>query len=219
MIILGLTGSIGMGKTTIAKMMQNMRIPVHESDAEVHELLGVEGDAVKAVAKAFPESYNKKLKSIDRKILGESVFKDHQKRLLLESILHPMVQTAQQNFIKNVAPKKPKFVCLDIPLLFETDAEKRVDFTLLATAPFFIQRARVLRRPKMTEERFLNILAQQMPDTEKRQRADYMIHTGLGLAHSLKSLKLILMDIEKKTQPQKQEKKAKKNDPRNRPRY
>ena len=218
MIILGLTGSIGMGKSTLAAMMHNLKIPVHDSDAAVHGLLAQGGAGIAPIAAAFPDSYDKKTRSISRAALGDIIFSDDTKRQHLESILHPLVQAAQQDFLKSCAAKNYKFVCLDIPLLFETGAEKRVDYTLVVTAPPFIQRARVLSRPNMTAEKFTAILARQMPDAEKRARADYIIHTGLGLAQTLKSLKLTLKDIEAKEFP-KPEAKSKHPDPRNRPRY
>lgn len=219
MIILGLTGSIGMGKSTLAVMLRNLRIPVHESDNAVHELLGPESTAYDTIAASFPTACEVKTRTINRQILGALVFTENEKRLHLESILHPLVQNAQQKFVKNCSQRKYRFICLDIPLLFETGAQNRVDYTLVVTAPHFVQRARVFARPNMTEEKFNAILAHQMPDSEKCANADYIIHTGLGLAHTLKSLKLILTDIEKKQFPLAIDKKANINDPRNRPRY
>lgn len=213
MIILGLTGSIGMGKTTIGSMLKNMGIPVHESDAAVHEFLSLGHPISYKVAAAlpyyeYPRLYDKKTKAILRKELGALVFSDDEKRELLESILHPHVQESQRDFVRMSAAKGHKMVCLDIPLLFETGAEKRVDYTLVVSAPDFIQRQRVLSRPDMTEEKFRDILARQMPDAEKRKSTDYLILTGLGRAHSLKALKIALKDIEDKEFP-KQNKKEK----------
>lgn len=228
MIVLGLTGSIGMGKTTLAGMMLDLKIPVHDADACVHELLSPEGGGHYAVAAAFPyydhpQIYDRKTKSINRKELGALVFADDAKRQLLESILHPLVEVEQKSFLSHWKKRKLKFVCLDIPLLFETNGKDKVDYTLVVSAPSFIQRARVMSRPGMTEQKFEAILSRQMPDIEKRQRADYVIHTGLGLAQSRKELKLALRDIEKKEFPQKnpplKEKMEKIRDPRNRPRY
>jgi dephospho-CoA kinase len=206
MIVLGLTGSIGMGKTTVAKMLRGLGVPVHEADAEVHNLLSPQGRAYDAVADAFPrirypQIYGRKTKSGDRffnrKKLGELVFSDARKRALLESILHPLVREAQQHFIRSSKALRTPMIALDIPLLFETGGDRFVDFTINVSAPFEIQRARVLVRPGMTEEKFTAILDSQMPDAEKCRRADFVIRNGLGRAQTLKSLKAILSDIKK----------------------
>ncbi|MBI1302144.1 MAG: dephospho-CoA kinase [Alphaproteobacteria bacterium] len=210
MIVLGLTGSIGMGKTTIGNMMRTMNIPVHESDHVVHKLLQPESPARQAIAAAFPyytyaDMYNRKTKFIDRKKFGDFIFKNPEKRAKLEAIIHPLVREAQDEFIRAERLKGRKIVCLDIPLLFETDAEKRVDYTINTSAPHFVQKQRVLARPNMTEEKFNAILARQMPDAEKCHRADYVIKTGLGMAHSMKTLKEILLDIKAQQYPQDEE--------------
>ena len=200
MIVLGLTGSIAMGKTTIGTMMKTMNIPVHESDHIVHKLLQRSSIARPAIASAFPffehpEIYDKKTKDLKRKEFGDLIFNNDAHKATLESILHPLVQKSQNEFIRAEALKGRDIVCLDIPLLFETGAESRVDYTIVVSAPYFIQRERVLSRPKMSEEKFLAILEQQMPDAEKCARADYVIKTGLGRAHAMKSLRIALLDI------------------------
>ncbi len=203
MIVIGLTGSIAMGKSTVGAMMQNLGIPVHESDHAVHELLGLESPARPAFASEFPpyefpQLYDRKTKEINRKELGAIVFNDAEKRKALESILHPFVHQKQDQFIRQYISKGRKIVCLDIPLLFETGAERRVDYTFVASAPYHVQQQRALSRPNMSEEKLQAILERQMPDKEKCQRADYVIKTGLGRAHSMKELKLALLDIKKK---------------------
>lgn len=195
MIILGLTGSIGMGKSTATAMLRGMGIPVHCSDEAVHQLLGPRGEAVRAVAAAFPESHDKKRQMIDRSVLGRLVFSQPEERVRLEAILHPLVIESQRRFLAFHARARRPLVVLDIPLLFETGADQRVDYTAVVTAPAFIQRMRVLTRPDMTPEKFANILGSQMPDTEKRCRADFVIDTGLGLAHTRKALRALLGQI------------------------
>lgn len=204
MIIIGLTGSIGMGKSTVAAMMQTLGIAVHDADAEVHALLGPKGKAVPAVASAFPyyefpQIYGRKDKdgrrSIKRSDLGKIVFSDDEKREKLESILHPFVHEAQREFIRVQKTLGRDMAALDIPLLFETGGENRVDFTINVSAPYEVQRARVLQRPGMDEDKFHAILERQMPDGEKCMRADFVIHTGLGRAHTMKELKAAIQSI------------------------
>lgn len=201
MIIIGLTGSIGMGKSTLAGMFERLGVPSHDSDAAVHALFHPDHEARTAIAAAFPyyeypDLYNKKTRAIDRGVLGKIVFGNQGKREELESILHPRVRESQSEFIRQNQRLGRKMVVLDIPLLFETGAEQRVDYTVVASAPAHIQRARVLARPGMTDDKFDAILARQMPDTEKCARADFVVPTGLGRAHALRHLKDILKTIE-----------------------
>lgn len=197
MIVLGLTGSIGMGKSTLANMMRERGIPVHESDIAVHDLLGPGGAAVPAVASAFPESYDRNNNSVMRPILGAIIFADDNKRILLEAILHPLVQKSQEDFLQNCRYEKQKIACLDIPLLFETQAEQRVDKIIVVTAPAEVQRARVLARPHMDENRLKAILARQMPDAQKRQRSDFIIDTGTSPEQTQAALDQILDTLSK----------------------
>lgn len=211
MIVLGLTGSIGMGKSTLAAMMESLHIPVHDADICVHRLLGPNSPAIPALAAAFPlyeypQIYDRKTKTILRKDLGALVFAQDFLRARLESILHPLVRKEQTDFLRANRLKGVKTVCLDIPLLFETGAQSRVDYTITVSAPYIVQEQRVLSRPGMTQEKFNAILARQMPDAEKCARSDYVIKTGAGRAHTLKSLKQILKDIE--TQNRRTEKTA-----------
>ncbi|MCK5374409.1 MAG: dephospho-CoA kinase [Alphaproteobacteria bacterium] len=202
-VILGLTGSVAMGKTTISAMLENMGIPVHDADKSVHQLLQPDNPARTAIAAAFPfyefpDIYERKTKAIKRAVLGALIFAHNDLRERLEGILHPLVQQDQQSFIARHTALGRSMVCLDIPLLFETSAEKRVDYTLVVSAPLEIQRQRALERSYMDEVKFEAILARQMPDKEKCNHADYVIKTGLGLGHSMKMLKETLNDIRKR---------------------
>lgn len=195
MIVAGLTGSIGMGKTTAANMLRSMGYPVHCSDEAVHELYRTGGAAVTPLATLFPEAYDRKSASIDRKKLGEIVWKDPDKKAQVEAIVHPLVRQAQDDFITQCRKQGVKLCFLDIPLLFETGADARVDYTFVVSAPDFVQRQRVLARPGMTEERFAEILTKQMPDKEKQMRADFVIPTGLGMAETRKELQRAVKQI------------------------
>ena len=190
MKILCLTGSVGMGKTTAARMLRRLGIPVHDADAEVHRLLGRGGAAVKAVGTAFPGV--KSGKGIDRAALGRIVFADPAALKRLEGILHPLVRQAERKFVATARRQRRSLVVLDIPLLYETKGERRCDGVIVVSAPRPIQLARVLARPGMTKERLAAIEARQMPDRQKRRRADIVIETGLGKRHSLENLRRAL---------------------------
>lgn len=182
MIIIGLTGSIGMGKSVATSMFRDMGVPVHCSDEAVHALLGARGGAVDLVAAAFPGIENKKDESIDRKALGAMIFGHDDNRKKLEAIIHPLVVASQQRFLAEQRMHQKPLVVLDIPLLYETGADARVDKVIVVTAPAFMQRQRVMRRTGMSAEKFAAIRASQMPDSEKRRRADYVVQTGAGRA-------------------------------------
>ena len=190
MKVLCLTGSVGMGKTTAARMLRRLGIPVHDADGEVHQLLGPGGAAVKAVDAAFPGV--KRGKAIDRAALGRLVFGDPKALRRLEKILHPLVGNAERNFLARARRQRRPLVVLDIPLLFETGAERRCDGVLVVSAPRAIQLARVRARPGMTKQRLAAVEARQMPDAQKRRRADVVISTGLGKRHSLRALRQAL---------------------------
>ncbi len=196
MIVIGLTGSIGMGKTTAANMLRTMGLPVHEADACVHALLGPGGKAVAEVAKAFPKAYDKKTNAMSRYQLGLIVFKDPQKRRLLESILHPHVRRAQSRFVRECRRKGFKMAVLDVPLLFEYGVAKKCDVTICVSAPYFLQKQRVLKRPHMTEERFKQRLANQIPSRKKERLADYVVKTGGGKACTFRQLRKIVRKIQ-----------------------
>jgi dephospho-CoA kinase len=197
MIIIGLTGSVGMGKSTAAGMLKDMGVPVHCSDEEVHSLLAKGGAGVGPVRALFPESYDKKSDSIDRAALGQIVFKDDEKKKALEDVLHPLVQKAQQKFIREQTKAGAEMVVLDIPLLYETGAESRLDYVLVVSAPSFIQKQRVMAREGMTEERFNAIVGSQMSDVEKRKRADFVIPTGAGKAYTRNELERVINKLKR----------------------
>jgi len=193
MIIIGLTGSIGTGKSTVTKQFAQCGAATLDSDQVVHALLGPGGEAVKAVAKLFPDTYQNG--EINRKLLGAEVFGNPEKRKQLEAIVHPLVRKAQEEFIQKARISGSRFVVLDIPLLFETGAEKRCDVTVVTTASLSVQRSRVLAREGMTQEKFNHILAAQMPDAEKRRLGDFVVPTGRGKAESLRRVKQILSQL------------------------
>jgi len=185
-IVLGLTGSIGMGKTTAARLLRCRGVPVHDADAAVHALTGPGGAAVPALAAAFPDAAAGG--AIDRRRLGARVFADAAALARLEAVLHPLVQAASHRFLMGCAVRGVRVAALDIPLLFETGAEARCDFVVVVSAPALIQRQRVLARGGMTAATFEAVLARQMPDREKRRRADSVVPTGLGLRPTLRGL-------------------------------
>jgi dephospho-CoA kinase len=190
MLVLGLTGSIGMGKSTAADMLRRMGLPLHDADQAVHRLLAKGGAAVAAVEAAFPGVVV--AGAVDRKRLAARVFEDQAALEALERILHPLVRQATRAFLDRQARRGRSLVVLDIPLLYETGGEALCDAVVVVTAPPFVQRARVMARPGMTVARFNAILAKQMPDREKRQRADFVVKTGLSKAHSLRQLRAIV---------------------------
>lgn len=193
MITIGITGSIGMGKSTVASQFALLGAKICKADTLVHALLGPGGKAVEAVAKSFPET--RQNDAISRALLGRRVFGDAEALHMLEALLHPLVQQEEARFIERQRHLGARAVALDIPLLFETNSEHRFDCTVAVTAPAFLQRQRVLRRPGMTREKLEAILARQMPDREKRSRADFVIHTGLGKAYSFVQVKHMLMMV------------------------
>ncbi|MEM9630481.1 MAG: dephospho-CoA kinase [Pseudomonadota bacterium] len=177
MIRLGLTGSIGMGKSTTAKMFAARGVPVHDADATVHALY--EGRAAPLIEAEFPGTVVDG--KVDRTVLSTHVLGKPEAMKRLEAIVHPLVHEEEQKFLENAKMNGHDVVLLDIPLLFETNADGRVDVTVVVTADAEVQRQRVLERPGMSEDRFLSILGKQMPDAEKRRRADHLIDTGLGM--------------------------------------
>jgi len=196
MIIIGLTGSIGMGKSTAAAMFRSLGVPVQDSDAAVHAMFAKGGAAVEAVGEAFPEVV--KDGAVDRAALGKLVYGDKAALKKLESIVHPLVGKARDAFLAEMRARHEPVVVLDIPLLFEAKLDRLCDATVVVSAPRFLQEARVLSRPGMTRERLERILAQQMSDAEKRRRADFVVATGIGRAHSLNRLKEIVRLMRKK---------------------
>jgi dephospho-CoA kinase len=182
MLIIGLTGSIGMGKSETAKMFARHGVPVCDADALVHQLYESGGAAVQPVSDAFPDTLVDG--RIDRVRLSKSVIGNPEAIRKLETIVHPLVGLAQRNFLKSNADSGTPMVVLDIPLLLESRGPKRVDVVVVVSAPADMQRMRVLARPGMTAEKLDVILQKQMPDAEKRARADYIIDTSQGLDHA-----------------------------------
>lgn len=190
MIKIGLTGSIGMGKTETAKMFYGSGVPVFDSDGAVHMLLGENGAAVDSVEAAFAgvKSDNK----INRKRLGAKVFGNANELEKLEKILHPMVSEMRSDFVKTA---NSDLVLFDIPLLFEKSYENECDFIVVVSAPLDVQRKRVMSRPGMTAQRFQDILDSQMPDAEKREKADFIIQTDKGFEYAREQVQKIINNI------------------------
>jgi dephospho-CoA kinase len=193
MRVLGLTGSVGMGKSTAAAMLRKMAVPVFDADRTVHRLLAPGGGAVAAVSAAFPGVLRNG--GIDRGALGAKVFGDRAALERLEKILHPPVGEAERRFVARARSQGRRRVVLDIPLLFERGGYKRVDAVLVVWAPAFLQRLRVLARPGMTPQRLAFIRKQQVSDREKRRRADYLVPSGLGRAVTWRHLRRALREL------------------------
>jgi dephospho-CoA kinase len=191
MIVLGLTGSIGMGKSTAAAVLRRLGVPLYDADAEIHKMLGRGGSAVAAVEAAFPGVRGEN-GAIDRRRLGALVFGKPEELRRLEHILHPMVRAVERRWVAQQRARGAKLVVLDIPLLFETDRIDRVDGVIVVSAPPRLQRERVMRRPGMSAERFAAVLASQFPDREKRRRADFVVSTALSRAFAARQLAAIV---------------------------
>lgn len=191
MFILGLTGSIGMGKTTTARLFVEEGVSVHDSDAAVHKLY--ESEAVAAIEQAFPGTAVDG--KIDRQKLGGMVVNDVAALKRLETIVHPLVRESETRFLQQARLRGEKIVVLDVPLLYETGGEKRVDAVVVVTAPAEAQRERVLERPGMTLDRLEALLAKQMPDAEKRRRANFIVDSGHGIEPAREQIRDILRKI------------------------
>ncbi|MBL4801934.1 MAG: dephospho-CoA kinase [Emcibacter sp.] len=194
-IVIGLTGSIGMGKSETAKMFQRADVPVFDSDGAVHGLMAKDGPAVDRVEAAFPGV--KGVDGIDRKVLGAKVFGDGAALKKLEAILHPMVSEQRQEFFEQMVLNGHDMVVMDVPLLFETGGEQRCDYTVVVSAPGAVQRERVLARPHMSPQKFEDILTKQMPDSEKRQQADFIVQSDQGIAYAEQQVGQIIATIRK----------------------
>ena len=178
MLVIGLTGGIGMGKSAAAERFAEHGVPVFNADLCVHLLY--EGEAVGAIEVAFPGVA--KVGRIDRKLLSEKIAGSAERLLRLEGIVHPLVVAAELDFLRAAEKEGAPLAVLEIPLLFETGADSRVDVTVVTSAPQEVQRARVLSRPGMTADKLEHLLARQLPDAERRARADYVVDSGLSLA-------------------------------------
>ncbi|MEW9854748.1 dephospho-CoA kinase [Novosphingobium sp. M1R2S20] len=189
--ILGLTGSIGMGKSTVAAMFQDLGVPVFDADAAVHVLQGPGGTLLPAIEVAFPGTTTPA--GVDRTKLGAQVFGNREELRRLEAIVHPAVAEMRRTFLKENADKA--LVVFDIPLLYEKGGAQDLDAVAVVSAPPGVQRARVLARPGMTEEKFEQILALQVPDARKRELADFIIDTGVDLASTRKAVERLVHQL------------------------
>jgi dephospho-CoA kinase len=191
MLVLGLTGSVGMGKSTTAGFFVEAGVPVHDADAAVHRLYA--GEAAPLIEAAFPGTTAGGV--VDRTLLAKHVLSDAVALKRLEAIVHPLVRASERRFLAEAEARGEKVVVLDIPLLFETGGEERVDAVVVVSAPAEVQRARVLGRPGMTAEKFEAIVAQQMPDVEKRRRADFVVDTSQSFEVARAQVRAVLAAV------------------------
>ena len=193
MYLIGLTGSIGMGKTQTAALFEEEGVPRYDADAAVHGLYEVGGAAVGPIGEMFPEAVRDG--AVDRAALGRIVLKDGAKLAALEKMVHPLAGATQVDFLNAQMAAGATHVLLDIPLLFETGGQEFVDCVVVVSAPPDIQRARVLARPGMTEEKFADILVKQVPDSDKRAAADFVIDSSVSVADAHRQVKEILAAV------------------------
>jgi len=193
MVILGLTGGIGMGKSTAAAAFRRAHIPVFDADAAVHRMQARGGRAVRAIGAAFPGTVRDG--SVDRAALRDAVLGDSQALSRLEDILHPMVREEEHAFVAQSRRRRCHAVVLDIPLLLETGGDRRVDRVIVVTAPRAVQIHRIRARRRMSDSDIRAVIARQMPDAEKRRRADVVIRTGLSRHASLKALNRVIREV------------------------
>jgi dephospho-CoA kinase len=197
-LVAGLTGSIGMGKSETAKLFARLGVPVHDSDAAVHALYAQGGAAVAPIAKHFPGTVRDG--AVDRAALALVLKDDAAAFRRLEAIVHPLVAASRRDFIAGAQEKGESLVVVDIPLLFETGAARDVDAVVVVSAPPEIQAARVLARAGMTPEKFAGLHARQIPDAEKRARADFVIATDQGLDHAFEQVKRVTEALRKRAE-------------------
>lgn len=199
MIIVGLTGSMAMGKSQIAKFLKLLRIPVNDADKTVHDILKNDQNAYKQIKKIFPKACVENI--VDRKALSAYIQKDSENLVKLEKILHPIVREKTLDFINQQRNQRTPIICLDIPLLFEKDMDQDeaygFDYIILASAPSYVQQSRILNRPGMTHHKMTALLNNQLPDSEKRKRTDFIVETGLSKAYTFKQIKSIINEIRK----------------------
>ena len=196
MIVLGLTGSIAMGKSEVANIFRSLGVPVFDSDAEVHQLYSSGGAAVAPIGKLFPAAIVDG--AVDRRILSKVVLENPQALRLLESVVHPLVRNSQVDFLDECGIAGAKMAVLDIPLLFETGRENEVDVVVVVSAPPEIQRARALQRPGMTAEKLDQILTRQLPDAQKRANADFIVDTSRSIDDTATQLRAIIAALSKR---------------------
>lgn len=192
-MVIGLTGSIGMGKTETGKLFARLGIPVHSADEVVHRLYDTGGAAVAAIAREFPGTVRDG--RVMREALAARVAADEEAFRRLEAIVHPLVREAELAFLDDARKRGDDLVVLDIPLLFETGGEKRMDAVVVVSAPPDVQRERVLSRPGMSLEKLQAIHARQIPDVDKRSRADFVIETDKGLEHAFAAVQRIVAEL------------------------
>jgi dephospho-CoA kinase len=193
MIILGLTGGIGMGKSTAAAAFRRARIPVFDADAAVHRLQARGGHAVRAIEAAFPGTVRDG--AVDRVALRQAVLGKPDALARLEAILHPMVRQEERSFVARARRRGDRAVVLDIPLLFETGGDARVDRVVVVSAPRSVQMQRIRARRRMSAADIAAVIARQMPDAEKRRRADVVVHTGLSRHHALRTISRLIREV------------------------
>ncbi len=193
MKVIGLTGSIGMGKSTASATFRRLGVPVFDADAAVHRLQGKGGAAVVPIEAAFPGTTRDG--HVDREALRRRVLGDSAAMTRLERIVHPLVRKAERDFRAACRRAGQRLAVLDVPLLFETKRQDQVDRVVVVTAPASVQRIRVLRRPGMTEDRLNSILARQTPDAEKRRRADHVVHTGLSRHAAQRAIRRLVHEL------------------------
>lgn len=198
MLVVGLTGSIGMGKSAMAEHLRSRGVPVCDADALVHELYAPGGAAVSAIEAAFPGTTAVD-EGVNRARLSEALAQDPKGFEALERIVHPLVRSAEVTFLQDAAEAGQSLAVLEIPLLFETGGDAKVDATIVVSAPAEVQRDRVLARPDMTEDKLALILSRQVPDAEKRARADFVVDTGTTLAQSQAALDSVIADLMTRT--------------------
>ena len=194
--VIGLTGSIGMGKSETAKMFAHAGVPVHDADATVHALYDKGGLAVTPIGAAFPGTVVDG--RVDRDALGKRITGDANALQYLEAIVHPLVSRERETFLARAEAEGAPFVLFDIPLLFETGREKEVDAVVVVSAPHHIQRERVLARPGMTVERLDALHARQVPDAEKRAKADFVVETDKGFDHAQMQVNHVMAELRRR---------------------
>lgn len=194
MIVLGLTGSIGMGKSTTAKMFAEAGIPVWDADSTVHRLYAAGEAGAQAIAGIAPQAITDG--AVDRNKLRDAILKDPDLLNKVEAVIHPLVGRDRAEFLREARENGQKIAVVDIPLLFEGGGERNVDQVVVVTAPASVQRARVLERPGMTVKAFEAILAKQVPDAVKREKADHLIDTSLGPEHATRRVAEIIASLE-----------------------
>jgi len=193
MLLIGLTGSIGMGKSETARMFERLGVPVYDADAAVHLLYAKGGAAVAPISRLWPDTIANG--AVDRAALSRHVLGQPEEMQKLEAIVHPLVGAAQLEFLRSMKAQGHEMVLLDVPLLYETGGESRVDIVVVVSAPYDLQKTRVLARPGMDMAKFAAIHAKQVPDEEKRRRADFVVDTSQSLEHAFEQVESIVQTL------------------------